>query len=233
MPVAAAAAVLMLAQTVAEARQGAAKPEPAPSLYDDPSPYVDQIFAPAPTPEAADLPPLPASLDTPEPFEIVGGGTDFSIGLALGFLWPRNADTHSTFGELDFRYFIEDWLVLKVAASMYRVTFDHNSIVVRQYPFQLSAVVYPLPTIEVKPYVIVGTGWYYSTVDYRDGFSALYKDDTSMVLGLHGGIGFEWIHNSASLFVEGTYLYVDPKLNGIGSNDFDSWKLLIGLTLLF
>lgn len=231
---AAAAVLLILAQTVAEARQGAARPDSAPSLYDDPSPYLDRVFSPVPAPEAAPgEPPAPLSLAAPEPMELVGGGVEFSIGLALGFLWPRNADTHSVFGELDLRYFLSDWLALKFAASMYRATFEHNSIVVRQFPFQLSAVVYPLPTIEVKPYVIAGAGWYYSTVDYRNVFSDQFRDSTSMTIGAHGGVGVEWVHNSASIFVEGTYIYVDPKLDGLSSRDFDCWKLLIGLNLLF
>jgi len=221
--IAAAAAALALAQTAALAQAGA-RPDPAPNLYDDPTPMLDRIFGSAEDPPAEPAPTMR---------EIAGGGTEFAIGAALGFLWPKHADTHSLFGEVELRYFLEDWLVLKFGASMYRITFDHNGIVNQQYPLLLSVEIFPLPTIEIKPYVIVGGGWYYTKTDYRDGFSALYPNSSSSTFGYHGGIGAEWIHNNASIFFEGTYVLVDPKVNGTTSTDFNAWKLLVGLTLRF
>lgn len=227
--IAAAAAVLALAQTAALAQAGA-RSEPAPNLYDDPAPMLDRVYA---TASAAGLAEEPPSEPEPTMREIAGGGTEFSIGGALGFLWPKHSDGHSLFGEAELRYFLTDWLVLKFGASMYRITFDHNGIVNQQYPLLLSAEIFPLPTIEIKPYVIVGAGWYYTKTQYRDGFSSLYQDSSSSAFGYHGGLGAEWVHNNASIFFEGTYVVVDPSVKGTTSTDFNAWKLLIGLTLRF
>jgi hypothetical protein len=226
--IAAAAAVLAFAQTAALAQAGA-RTDPAPNLYDDPTPMLDPIFGSASVLGLVEEPAEPA----PTMREIAGGGTEFSFGAALGFLWPKHSDTHSLFGEADLRYFMADWFVLKFSGAAYRITFDHNGIVNQQIPILLSAEIFPLPTIEIKPYIIVGAGWYYTKTDYRDGFSALYQNSTASSFGYHGGVGFEWVHNNASIFFEGTYVVVDPHVHGTTSTDFNAPKLLVGLTLRF
>jgi hypothetical protein len=220
-----AGAVLLFAQTVVEARQ-ASKAEAAPNLLDDPSAYLDRLFPAAPAEE-------PAEQAQAEMEEYSGNRAVFSIGVALGFLGARTADTQSVFGQIEVRYWISDFFALKLAGTGYRVTFDHNSIVTRQYPIELLGVLFPFPHMELNPYLSAGVGYFHTTVDYRGVFEPLFQNGHTGVIGYQGGGGVEWIHNSASLFLEGSYVFVDPKIDGTGSTDFYHWKFLVGLTLRF
>ncbi|HLY09460.1 MAG TPA: hypothetical protein VKW04_09180 [Planctomycetota bacterium] len=229
-----AGALLALLPTAALAGPEAAPPDDAPHLGDDPSALLERLFS-SPDPEDVALPDSAAalSLAEPAPFQTVGGFPRWSVGGALGVLGAKGADRVSIFGEFEARYWLFDALAVKVDTAPYRATFQHGAIGTRQIPVQLSALLTPFPLSELSPYLIAGGGWYYTSADYRNTLASVFPNSHSGKIGGHGGAGLEWVHSSASITIEGAYVVVDPKLNGMKSTDFDHWQLLIGLTLRF
>ena len=73
----------------------------------------------------------------------------------------------------------------------------------RDYPVQVSALMYPLPKIIwVQPFLLAGGGWYHTTVDGPAGFTG-----TQNRFGPHVGAGAEFTLSS-HWFLDATYRFV-------------------------
>jgi len=79
---------------------------------------------------------------------------------------------------------------------------DFGDTRVHSYPVQVSALIYPLGTTRLAPFILGGGGWYYTTVKGPGGF-----DDTQNRFGLHAGGGLQFFFNR-HWSVDSTYRYI-------------------------
>jgi hypothetical protein len=96
---------------------------------------------------------------------------------------------------------------------------DVNGTRTHSYPVQVSALLYPLGTTRLAPYLLGGGGWYYTTVRGPDGFV-----QSQHRFGLHAGGGLQYFLNT-HWSVEGTYrhIWLDREAAGrarVGNNNF-------------
>ncbi len=73
---------------------------------------------------------------------------------------------------------------------------------VHSYPVMVSALIYPLGTTRLAPFLLGGGGWYYTTVKGPGGFS-----DTQNRFGAHAGGGLQFFFNN-NVSIDGTYRYI-------------------------
>lgn len=78
-------------------------------------------------------------------------------------------------------------------------SFDYRSVqsgdrTVRTYPLQLSLLGRLAPGSRVTPMVLLGAGWYYTSVRFRDIFGADHTE-TDNRFGLHAGFGLQFFLN--------------------------------------
>lgn len=73
---------------------------------------------------------------------------------------------------------------------------------VHTYPVQVSALIYPLGTTRLAPFLLGGGGWYYTTVKGPGGF-----DDTQNRFGAHAGGGLQFFFNK-HVSIDSTYRYI-------------------------
>ena len=73
---------------------------------------------------------------------------------------------------------------------------------VHTYPVQVSALIYPLGTTRLAPFLLGGGGWYYTTVKGPGGF-----DDTQNRFGAHAGGGLQFFF-SKHVSIDSTYRYI-------------------------
>ena len=79
---------------------------------------------------------------------------------------------------------------------------DFGDTRVHSYPVQVSALIYPLGTTRLAPFILGGGGWYYTTVKGPGGF-----DDTQNRFGLHAGGGLQFFLNR-HWSIDSTYRYI-------------------------
>ena len=66
----------------------------------------------------------------------------------------------------------------------------------------VSALIYPLGTTRLAPFLLGGGGWYYTTVKGPGGF-----DETQNRFGAHAGGGLQFFFNK-HVSIDGTYRYI-------------------------
>jgi opacity protein-like surface antigen len=73
---------------------------------------------------------------------------------------------------------------------------------VHSYPVMVSALIYPLGTTRLAPFLLGGGGWHYTTVKGPGGF-----DDTQNRFGAHAGGGLQFFFNK-HVSIDSTYRYI-------------------------
>ena len=73
---------------------------------------------------------------------------------------------------------------------------------VHSYPVMVSALIYPLGTTRLAPFLLGGGGWHYTTVKGPGGF-----DDTQNRFGAHAGGGLQFFF-SKHVSIDSTYRYI-------------------------
>ncbi len=73
---------------------------------------------------------------------------------------------------------------------------------VHSYPVMVSALIYPLGTTRLAPFLLGGGGWHYTTVKGPGGF-----DDTQNRFGAHAGGGLQFFFNK-HVSIDSTYRYL-------------------------
>lgn len=202
--------------------------------YDGPEAPVDLSFAGAPEKEFPALPSasLPPTLAL-DPSSQGEDGGDFSIGGIFGILRAKGADKTSFYAGGSARVVLSDFLFVQLSGSYHRTSYENETLTAYQYPVKLSAYLYPFPYWEVKPYIMGGGGWYYTTVEYRFPLNLQFNDVRKSAFGGHAGAGVELRHNSASINLEFQYDLINMTANGLNARGFNYWEGLIGLNLFF
>ena len=122
-----------------------------------------------------------------------------SIGGRATYFDPKDGSSR-WFGGAQLR--LHPWKYLAFEGSADYRRNDIGDTRVHTYPVQVSALIYPLGTTRLAPFLLGGGGWYYTTVKGPGGF-----DDTQNRFGAHAGGGLQFFFNK-HVSIDGTYRYI-------------------------
>jgi len=169
----------------------------------------------------------------PRPRTPAGGGLQFSIGPAGGYLHAKGADRGTWFVGGQARLHFLAYLAVEASMTFHENSYEHGDIHVTQYPIQLSGMIYPFPTWIVSPYLVGGGGWYYTKISYTGSLSAI-SNETDHNFGAHGGVGAD-VRLAASISVDADlrYIFLNPSTSQVKNGDFNYWQVTFGLNFTF
>jgi len=104
------------------------------------------------------------------------------------------------FGGGQVRFHPSNYFAIEGSADYRRSHFGDTRV--HTYPVQVSALIYPLGTTRLAPFLLGGGGWYYTTVKGPGNF-----DDTQNRFGAHAGGGLQYFLNT-HWSVDSTYRYI-------------------------
>jgi opacity protein-like surface antigen len=198
---------------------------PSDDLWEPPSlrrvlPAEDAPTAPAP---AA----LPLALADEEP-------ESFSIGPEGGYLRARDADRGTWFAGAKARLHVLRFLAAEASITFHQNHYEHDDILVTQYPVQLTAFLYILPVGPIRPYILGGVGWYYTRVDYRGALASI-SNTNDHFFGVHLGAGAEiMLGKSASIDADVRYIFQNATTQQVlVDRNFNYWQITFGLNFYF
>jgi hypothetical protein len=158
----------------------------------------------------------------------------FSIGPAGGYLRARGADKGTWFGGVQARLHFLSFLAAEAAITFHQSRYQDEAVVVTQYPVQLTAFLYVIPEGPIRPYVLGGVGWYYTRIDYRDSFQAMFADKTEHIFGEHLGAGVElMLGPRLSVDVDFRYIFLNPANDPILHHKFNYGQITAGVNVFF
>ena len=122
-----------------------------------------------------------------------------SLGGRATYFNPKDGGDN-WYGGGQLRFHPSHYFAIEGSAD-YRRT-DFSGTRTHNYPVQVSALIYPLGTTRLAPFILGGGGWYYTTVKGPGGF-----EDTQNRFGLHAGGGLQFFLNR-HWSIDGTYRYI-------------------------
>ena len=123
----------------------------------------------------------------------------FSIGGRATWFDPHDGQSR-WFGGGQVRVYPFKYLAFEGSADYRRQDVDGTRI--HTYPVQVSALIYPLGTTRLSPFLLGGGGWYYTTVNGPGNF-----DDTQNRFGVHAGGGLQFFFNN-HVSIDSTYRFI-------------------------
>jgi opacity protein-like surface antigen len=170
---------------------------------------------------------------SPEAFRPAENEPSFSIGPAAGYLRTRGADRGTWFGGVQARLHFARIFAAEASITFHQNRYENGDVVVTQYPVQLTAFLYPFPEGPFRPYFLGGVGWYYTRIDYKDGFSSI-SDKTEHIFGEHLGAGAElMLSPRSSLDLDLRYIFLNPTNDQVIHREFNYWQITLGLNFYF
>jgi outer membrane protein with beta-barrel domain len=156
------------------------------------------------------------------------------FGLRAGYVKPRDADDGTWFGGVQARMPLTPMFALEGSIEFHTEEFADGDIEVVQYPVQATLLFFPLEgTMSVKPYLLAGLGWYYTTTDFSGSLSGLDSDTTSM-FGAHIGFGAQFsLGGTATASADLRYIFLEPNDDNLDNEDFDTIQLVLSLSFPF
>ena len=122
-----------------------------------------------------------------------------SVGGRATYYDPKDA-SGKWYGGAQVRLYPSRYFAIEGSADYRRNDFGDTRV--HSYPVQVSALIYPLGTTRLAPFILGGGGWYYTTVKGPGGF-----DDTQNRFGLHAGGGLQFFLNQ-HWSIDSTYRYI-------------------------
>jgi len=136
-----------------------------------------------------------------------------SIGGRATYYDPKDA-SGEWYGGAQVRLHPSHYFAIEGSADYRRNDFADTRV--HSYPVQVSALIYPLGTTRLAPFILGGGGWYYTTVSGPGNF-----DNTQNRFGLHAGGGLQFFFNR-HFSIDSTYRYVWlEKIESKDQNIFD------------
>ncbi len=156
------------------------------------------------------------------------------LGLRAGYLKQRDADDGTWFGGVQVRVPLAPMFVVEGSIEFHTSEFADGEIEVIQYPVQATLLFFPMPDAPtVKPYLLAGLGWYYTTTDFSGSLSGVDSETDSMV-GAHLGFGAQFaLGGSATASADLRYIFLEPNEDALDDEDFDTIQLVLSLSFPF
>jgi hypothetical protein len=157
-------------------------------------------------------------------------GPGFSLGGMAGYVRARDADRGTWHAGVVARLQIIPWLAAEANISFHQDEFADGDVTVTTYPVQVTGLFYPLPKLPLRPYGLVGAGWYYTRVDFDDSIGG--GDDTDSQFAVHVGVGGEIdLGKRFKIFADFRWIFLDePGVDNsnIEDEEFDTYMVTIG-----
>ncbi len=205
-----------LAANAQESGEGA---RPLLTLYESPA------LEPAPPESEAGASARPAQGDV---------APKLAFGVHLGYFEAKDADDGEVFYGLHARIYLLKHLAAEGSLDIARSDFQDDDAELTFIPIQVTGLVFPLPDLQIRPYGLLGLGWYFTDVDYSGSLSGLSDEDES-VFGFHIGFGGEMqLGRVLMLHADVRYILLDePDLDAasVDSDDLDYVQIMIGLSV--
>src|SRR5574340_788157 len=170
-------------------------------------PVLTFILGSALTLSVLAAPSVSAAADDQGLFEQIDIGL-LSVGGRATYFDPKDGSSR-WFGGAQVRLYPSRYLAFEGSVDYRRN--DVGDTRVHSYPVMVSALIYPLGTTRLAPFLLGGGGWYYTTVKGPGGF-----DDTQNRFGAHAGGGLQFFFNK-HVSIDSTYR--DRWLEKIESKD--------------
>lgn len=156
------------------------------------------------------------------------------IGLRAGYVKPRDADDGTWFGGVQVRVPLAPMFAVEGSIEFHTEEFSDGDIEVVQYPVQATLLFFPMPDAPtVKPYLLAGLGWYYTTTDFSGSLSGV-DSDTSSMFGAHLGFGAQFaLGGSMTASADLRYIFLEPNDDALEDEDFDTIQLVLSLSFPF
>lgn len=176
---------------------------------------------------------VPAAAPVPlEPEEGGSEGAGFSLGPAGGYLRARGSDRGTWTGGVQARLHLGIFAA-EASVQVHENEYEHGDVHVTQYPVQLTAFLYPIPVGPVRPYILGGVGWYFTTIDYEGPFASI-PNRSEHIFGEHLGAGVEvFFSPRVSLDADVRYIFLNPTDDQVIHRDFNYWQVTFGLNFFF
>lgn len=156
----------------------------------------------------------------------------FSLGPAGGYLRVRQADRGTWFAGVQARLHLGIFAA-EASVQYHRNSFEDSSVIVSQYPVQLTAFLYPIPVGPIRPYILGGVGWYYTQYDY-EGPNSFIANRTEHIFGEHLGAGVELFFSpTVSVDADARYIFLNPTTDQVLGRQFNYWQVTFGVNFFF
>jgi len=156
----------------------------------------------------------------------------FSLGVAAGYLNAKNADRGTWTAGVQARLRL-GLFAAEASIQFHENVYEGGDVVVSQYPVQLTAFLYFIPTGPIRPYILGGVGWYYTRFDYSGQFAST-PNRTEHIFGEHLGGGAEIFFSPAiSLDADVRYIFLNPTTDQVLGRQFNYWQITAGLNFFF
>ena len=159
----------------------------------------------------------------PAPEMLAPGGIGF--GIRAGYLTMKDADEGTWFGGIQARFPIGGMFAIEGSIEYHSTEFEDGDIELIQWPVHVTLLWYILPNAGVRPYLLGGLSWWYSTVDFSGSLDGVDGETTSM-FGAHLGGGVQFGPFSADL----RYHFIEPNEEELEDEEFDSFQIVLSYT---
>ncbi len=180
--------------------------------------------SPASAQESESLDELGSLAEIAQPFR-----PKVTLGPRAGFIKTRGADDGTWFAGAQVRIHLTDAFALEGSLTFHADEFQDGDVAVVQYPLEATALFYVHQGSPLKPYVLGGLGWYYTSIDID---TATFSDtSTSSTFGLHLGFGADLVvgDNGMTFNADLRYIYLRPDEDNLDDEEFDAIQVSLGL----
>lgn len=180
-----------------------------------------------------ELPPMSLA----EPAKLGPDGPRLSIGLHVGWFQMNEAEDGEVYYGLHARFYFLRIFAVEGSIDFAEQEFEDDDVTLSTVPVQLTGMLMPFQGLPVRPYGLIGLGWYFHDVEYSGNFNGL-DDDSDSTLGVHLGLGLELLLGDLiMLHADLRYVFLDdPDLDDsvdFDSDDFNFWTVAFGAAIAF
>jgi hypothetical protein len=166
-----------------------------------------------------------------------GHAPRFAIGAHVGWFEMKDAEDGEMFYGLHARLYFLKIFAVEGSIDFAKQDFLDDDAELTTVPVQLTGLVLlPLGDLPLRPYGLIGLGWYFSEVEYSDGLAGA-SDDSDSTFGAHLGFGAELLlGKTLMLHADLRYVFIDePDVDNSSFEDeeFDFFQISIGASLAF
>ena len=178
-----------------------------------------------------ELPPMSLA----EPARIGPDGPRISIGLHMGWFQMNDAEDGEIFYGIHARFYFLRIFAVEGSIDFAEQEFEDDDVTLSTVPVQLTGMLMPFQGLPIRPYGLIGVGWYFHDVEYSGSLSGLEDEDDS-TLGVHLGIGAELLLGDLiMLHLDLRYVFLDePNFDtDLEDEEFDFWTVAFGAAIAF
>jgi outer membrane protein with beta-barrel domain len=160
----------------------------------------------------------------------------FAVGVHLGWFQMNDAEDGELFYGIHGRAYFAKMFAIEASIDVAEQDFLDDDATLSLVPVQVTGMIFLPLDSAIRPYGLVGIGWYFTDIDYS-GDESLSDDESDNTFGFHLGVGAEMLVGKLiMLHADLRYVFFDePDFDNdsIDGENFDYWQLSIGAAIAF